>query len=56
MGDYQLNSAGTTVTINPGDVVVACRGEMHGVVNNDHEPLVVVVAIVSPSESGYELV
>ena len=40
--------------IKQGDVVVARRGEVHGVHNDGAEPLV-MVAVVSPAESGFEL-
>ncbi len=53
-GDYQTDAAGSTQRIAAGDVVVAPRGAVHGVVNRGAHPLV-FIAVVSPALSGFEL-
>ena len=53
-GDYQLDAAGNTQRIAAGDVVVAPRGAVHGVVARGTVPLV-FIAVVSPALSGFEL-
>jgi oxalate decarboxylase/phosphoglucose isomerase-like protein (cupin superfamily) len=40
--------------IAAGDVVIAPRGCIHGVVNNGDEPLT-FISIVSPADAGYQL-
>lgn len=52
-GDYQLDSAGQTVRIAAGDVVVAPAGAVHGVLNTGGSALV-FVSVVSPALSGFE--
>lgn len=52
-GEYHADTNGKSVTITAGDVAVAHRGQVHGVVNNGSEPLV-VVAVVCPPASGFE--
>lgn len=54
-GDYQLDAAGGTRPLVAGDVAVAPRGCVHGVLNTGSEPLV-FVSVVCPAASGYELV
>jgi quercetin dioxygenase-like cupin family protein len=54
-GEYYLDRAGTTKSIEMGDVVIAPVGAVHGVINDSDEPLI-FISIVSPSEAGYELV
>lgn len=54
IGEYRTDSAGTTKTIQAGDVVIAHAGETHGVLNTGVEPLI-FVSVVSPALSGYEL-
>jgi quercetin dioxygenase-like cupin family protein len=41
--------------IGAGDVAVAARGAVHGVLNTGSRPLV-FVSVVSPALAGYELV
>jgi quercetin dioxygenase-like cupin family protein len=53
-GHYYLDTNGTTRPIVAGDVVVAHAGEVHGVVNDDPEPLV-FISVVSPADAGYQL-
>lgn len=53
-GEYQLAADGNSRPLVSGDVVVAHRGEVHGVFNSGSEPLV-FVSVVSPADSGYEL-
>lgn len=52
-GDYQIDSAGRTLPIQAGDVVVAPNGAVHGVLNTGSQPLV-ILSVVSPALSGYE--
>lgn len=52
-GEYQLAADGHTRPLVAGDVVVAHRGEVHGVYNGGSEPLV-FVSVVSPADSGFE--
>jgi quercetin dioxygenase-like cupin family protein len=52
-GVYALSANGHAVPIAMGDVLVAHRGEVHGVVNTGQEPLV-FVSVVSPAASGFE--
>ena len=52
-GEYQIAATGASTPIVSGDVVVAHRGEVHGVYNNGSEPLV-FVSVVSPAASGFE--
>jgi quercetin dioxygenase-like cupin family protein len=54
-GDYQVEAEGRTVRIAAGDVVVAPTGAVHGVLNTGAEALV-FVSVVSPAQSGFELV
>ena len=54
-GDYYLDRAGTTVSIEMGDIVIAPKGAVHGVVNRGNEPLV-FISVVSPATAGYELI
>lgn len=51
-GQYQIDEAGNTVGVSPGDVVVAMRGQVHGVVCTSHEPLR-FISVVAPLEAGY---
>lgn len=53
-GDHQLTAEEITRPITTGDVIVAHRGELHGVYNNGHEPLI-FVSVVSPAAAGFEL-
>lgn len=52
-GRYQLDARGSTRPIGPGDVVVAPRGCVHGVLNDGTQPLR-FVSVVSPADAGYE--
>lgn len=52
-GQYRTDAEGHTESIRAGDVIVAPRGEMHGVFNNGDEPLV-FISVVSPADAGYE--
>lgn len=52
-GQYQIAATAASIPIAPGDVVVAHRGEVHGVYNNGSEPLV-FVSVVAPAASGFE--
>jgi quercetin dioxygenase-like cupin family protein len=52
-GQYYLDNNGTTRPIMTGDVVVAHTGEVHGVFNDNPEPLV-FISVVSPADAGYQ--
>lgn len=52
-GDYQLDGAGQVQHIRAGDVVVAPKGAVHGVLGTGARPLV-ILSVVSPALSGYE--
>ena len=52
-GRYYLDNNGTTRPITAGDVVVAHTGEIHGVFNDNPEPLV-FISVVSPADAGYQ--
>lgn len=52
-GLYRHAVGGTLVPVARGDVLVAHRGEVHGVLNDGDEPLT-FVSVVSPALSGYE--
>ena len=55
IGEYRFDKTGATRPIKAGDVVIAHRGEVHGVLNTGAEPLI-FVSVVSPAGAGYELV
>jgi quercetin dioxygenase-like cupin family protein len=52
-GEYRLSADGESIAIAKGDVLVAHRREVHGVLNSGQEPLV-FVSVVSPAASGFE--
>ena len=52
-GHYYLDANETAQPIKMGDVVVAHTGEVHGVFNENPEPLV-FISVVSPAEAGYQ--
>jgi quercetin dioxygenase-like cupin family protein len=54
-GEYYLDRVGTKKSIVAGDLVVADRGCIHGVVNNGIEPLI-FISVVAPADAGYQLV
>lgn len=53
-GLYQTDAHGTTVAIGAGDVVIAPKGCVHGVLGTGTVPLV-FISIVSPAAAGFEL-
>jgi quercetin dioxygenase-like cupin family protein len=53
-GQYRVDANGNSAAIAAGDVVVAGRNEVHGVLNDGNEPLV-FVSVVSPAAAGYAL-
>ena len=53
-GEYQIHANGESITILPGDIVVAPTGSVHGVFNNGSEPLR-FISVVAPAAAGYEL-
>ena len=54
-GEYYLDRAGNTTSIQMGDIVIAPKGAVHGVINRGNEPLV-FISVVSPATAGYELI
>jgi len=52
-GEYRVSANGESIAIAKGDVLVAHRREVHGVLNTGPEPLV-FVSVVSPAASGFE--
>jgi quercetin dioxygenase-like cupin family protein len=52
-GEYLVLSTGETSAIAKGDVLLAHRREVHGVLNTGQEPLI-FVSVVSPAASGFE--
>lgn len=52
-GHYYLDNNGTTRPIMTGDVVVAHTGEVHGVFNDNSEPLQ-FISVVSPADAGHQ--
>lgn len=51
-GQYQIDEQGRTVSIGPGDIVVAKQGEVHGVLCTSSTPLQ-FISVVAPFEAGY---
>ncbi|MES2947111.1 MAG: cupin domain-containing protein [Pseudomonadota bacterium] len=54
-GAYQIDAGSESRTIVADDVVVAHRGQVHGVRTLGAEPLC-FISVVTPSEAGYALV
>jgi quercetin dioxygenase-like cupin family protein len=52
-GMYQIDAEGTTIAIGVGFVVVARKGQVHGVYNHGTEPLE-FLSVVAPAGAGYE--
>lgn len=52
-GLYRHSIGEALASIAKGDVLVAHRGEIHGVLNDGDEPLL-FVSVVSPALAGYE--
>lgn len=52
-GQYRVSAEGASIAITQGDVLIAHRQEVHGVLNTGHEPLI-FVSVVSPSGAGFE--
>jgi quercetin dioxygenase-like cupin family protein len=53
-GEYILDAEGTTMPISSGQIVVAHKEQIHGVINNGDEPLQ-FVSVVAPQDAGFEL-
>lgn len=51
-GQYQIDENGTSIAVVPGDVVVAKKDQVHGVLCTGSEPLR-FVSVVAPLEAGY---
>ena len=54
-GHYYTDNKGTSKPIKTGDVVIAHTGEVHGVFNDNPEPLV-FISVVSPADAGHQLI
>jgi quercetin dioxygenase-like cupin family protein len=52
-GEYRVSAQGESIAIAKGDVLVAHRREVHGVLNTGPEPLI-FVSVVSPAASGFK--
>lgn len=52
-GEYWIDEDGETIAIMQGDIVVAHKGEVHGVYNDGDEPLV-FISVVAPGDAGFE--
>ncbi len=52
-GEYSVSTNGKSIALAIGDVLVAHRREVHGVLNSGQESLV-FVSVVSPAASGFE--
>jgi len=52
-GEYWIDADCETLEITQGDIVVAHKGEVHGVYNDGDEPLV-FVSVVAPGDAGFE--
>ena len=52
-GEYRVSANGESIAIIKGDVLVAHRRDVHGVLNTGQEPLV-FVSVVSPATAGFE--
>jgi quercetin dioxygenase-like cupin family protein len=52
-GEYRVSANGESIAITKGDVLVAHRRDVHGVLNTGKEPLV-FVSVVSPATAGFE--
>ena len=53
IGEYQLTADGHSIPLSAGEVLVAHRSQVHGVLNTGDKPLV-FVSVVSPALSGFE--
>ena len=53
VGEYQHTAEGNSIPLRAGEVFVAHRGQVHGVLNTGETPLV-FVSVVSPALSGFE--
>lgn len=52
-GEYRIDEDGETIAIMQGDIIVAHKGEVHGVYNDGEEPLV-FVSVVAPGNAGFD--
>jgi quercetin dioxygenase-like cupin family protein len=52
-GEYQIDADGETIAVMQGDIVVAHKGEVHGVYNDGDEPLV-FISVVAPGNAAPE--
>jgi quercetin dioxygenase-like cupin family protein len=51
-GQYQIDEDGTSIAVIPGDIVVAKKGQVHGVICTSSEPLR-FVSVVAPQQAGF---
>lgn len=52
-GEYTVSAHGDTIAVAEGDVLVAHRGEVHGVLNTGQQQLV-FISVVSPAAAGFK--
>jgi quercetin dioxygenase-like cupin family protein len=52
-GQYSVSAHGESIAIDEGDVLVAHRGEVHGVLNTGQQDLV-FISVVSPAAAGFQ--
>lgn len=52
-GNYYMDNNRTTKPIMTGDIVIAHSGEVHGVFNDNPEPLR-IISVVSPADAGHQ--
>ena len=53
-GEYVINEAGETRSIQAGDIVIAHTGEVHGLHNTGNE-VFSFISVVAPAQAGFEL-
>ena len=51
-GRYCVSAHGESIALAEGDVVIAHRGEVHGVLNTGQEDLV-FISVVTPAAAGF---
>ena len=52
-GKYYVDQQGTTEPITAGDIVIAPKGFVHGILNDGEESLI-FISTVSPASAGYQ--
>lgn len=52
-GEYISSADGERERVGAGQVIIAHRGEVHGVINKGREPFQ-FISVVAPAEAGFE--